>query len=488
MDLPGAAQDPAIWQKAQEESERLLEELKKAVRAEHKDVGVLRKELRVTVPAQVIRDHMEHNFAELMHDAFVPGFRKGRAPRRLVEKRYGSEVRESLTTAIVGQSYFAAVENEKLDVLGDPRFQVATDAGVQLMEFDEALQHFKLPESGDFTYTCEIELKPQFTLPELHGIPVVEPVITVTDEMVEQHLLQRRKIRGRFEPVAAAAEKGDQVVADVTLRCGEQELKREENVSLAVRPTAIDGIPLPDLEQVLSGARAGDTRTCECTLPPDHERTDLRGAKAQFTIRIHEIKRLVPESLPEFLQAWGFESEAEARQYFREQLEAERADLLARARHTQVEEYLLANTVLDLPEGLSARQTERAVLRRAVDLQQRGVPPSDIEAHIDQLRTSARAEVQRELRLSFILDKIAADREVEVTDEELNTAIARIARLYNRRFDRVRDDLQSRGLLKQLVERLRHNKTVELLLADARISAAAPAARETPGGLGAQSG
>lgn len=488
MDVPGAAQDPAIWQKAQEESARLLEELKKAVKAEHKDVGVLRKELRVTVPAQVISDHMEHNFSELMHDAFVPGFRKGRAPRQLVEKRYGSEVRESLTTAIIGQSYFASIENEKLDVLGDPRFQITTDAGVQLMEFDEALQHFKLPESGDFTYTCEIELKPQFTLPELHGIPVVEPEITVTDEMVAQHMLQRRKIRGRFEPVAEAAEKGDQVVADVTLRHGEQELKREENASLGVRPTAIDGIPLPDLEQVLVGARAGDTRTCECTLPPDHERTDLRGAKAQFTFRIHEIKRLVPEGLPEFLQAWGFESEAEARDYFREQLEAERSDLLARARHTQIEEYLLANTALELPEGLSARQTERAVLRRAIELQQRGVPLSDIEAQIDQLRTSAQAEVQRELKLSFILDKIAADREVEVTDEELNTAIARMAQLYNRRFDRVRDDLQNRGQLKQLVEQLRQNKTVELLLADAKVGAAAPDRKEADGGKGKQSG
>jgi len=128
------------------------------------------------------------------------------------------------------------------------------------------------------------------------------------------------------------------------------------------------------------------------------------------------------------------------------------------------------------------------VLRRAIELQQRGVPLSDIEAQIDQLRTSAQAEVQRELKLSFILDKIAADREVEVTDEELNTAIARMAQLYNRRFDRVRDDLQNRGLLKQLVEQLRQNKTVELLLADAKVGAAAPDRKEADGGQGKQSG
>jgi trigger factor len=230
------------------------------------------------------------------------------------------------------------------------------------------------------------------------------------------------------------------------------------------------------LDQALSGVRAGQTRTVECTIPDDFERSDLRGQSGQFLLKVHELKRLVPEPLPEFLEAWGFEDEEEAQGHFREQLESERDQLVERAKKAQVEEYLLKSTALELPQDFSARQTERAVLRRVIELQQRGVPISDIEARIDELRTSAKEQVAAELKLSFVLEKVAEKLEVEVTDEEVNTEIARIARLYNRRFDRVRDDLQSRGLLDQLVEQMRHGKCIDWLLEQARL--VEPAAEE----------
>jgi len=266
--IPGAAEDPLFREKAAQEAERLLEDLKKEVRAEIKEIGTLRKELSITVPEKVIADHLDHNYQELMHDATVPGFRKGRAPRPLIEKRYGSEVRESLTTSIVGQSFFAATENNELDVLGDPLFRVEAEGGAKLVDFDEALQTLKLPASGDFTYVCEIEVKPVFELPELKGIEVKSPDVSITDEMVTQELLRQRKIRGRFEPrMEDAAEKDDLLVADIRLTVDGKEIKTEENAQLAVRPSSLDGIPLTELDQVLVGAKVGDTRQTTCTIP-----------------------------------------------------------------------------------------------------------------------------------------------------------------------------------------------------------------------------
>jgi len=472
MAVPGAtsAMDtPEMWEKAQEESARLLEELKKQVQADVKDIGVLRKEMHVTVPAKVIADHMEHNYSELMHDAFVPGFRKGHAPRRLIEKRFGADVRESLTTAIVGQSFYAAAENNKLEVLGDPLFRIEAESGVKLVDFGEASAQLKLPEQGDFAYTCELELKPTFELPELKGIEIKAPKIEVTEAMVDEQILRKRKLRGHFEPVSAAAEKDDQVIADVILTVDGTEVKREENISLGVRPTRLDGVTLMTLDQVLTGAKSGETRQTDAEIPEDYERADLRGKKGQFAFKIHEIKRLVPEPVAEFMKAWGFETEKDLRDDFRAQIESERDQLMGRARKAQMEDHLLKSVPIDLPEGFSTRQTDRAVVRRVIELQRRGVPMSDIEARIDELRTSATQQVANELKLGFILEKVAEKLEVSVTDEEVNTEIARMAQLYNRRFDRVRDDLQSRGLLEHLVEQIRQNKTIDLLLADAKI-------------------
>lgn len=164
------------------------------------------------------------------------------------------------------------------------------------------------------------------------------------------------------------------------------------------------------------------------------------------------------------------------REAAREDLEAERDTLNERAKRAQVENYLLENTKLDLPTEFSARQTDRAVLRQVVNLRQRGMPLGDIEARIDELRTHASEEVARELKLGFVLEKVAAQLGIEVTDEEVNTAIARMAAVYNKRFDRVRDDLQSRGLLAQLVEQIRHDKCIDWLLKSAKIE---PAAQST---------
>lgn len=478
MDIPGIAggrTDPAMLDRDDEESEKLLEELKEKVTAEIADAGTLRKKLAITVPAEVITSHLEHDFNELRSDAIVPGFRKGRAPLRLIQKRFASDVRESLKTTILGQSFFAVIEKNELEVLGDPRFNIAADQGEQLMELDEALQHIKLPESGDFTYTCEVEIKPTFELPELEGIQVKTPKIKILKKDVDEQLARQRKIRGRYEPLTkGGAKPDDMIIAKVKLTVDGNTVKEDDNVELGVRATRLDGILLEDLQKTLTGAKPGDTRSTECEIPDDYTRTDLRGKSGAFAFEIHEVKRLEPVPVADLVAQFGAESEKELREIIKDNMEAERDRLVERAKKEQVLAYLLEKIQLELPDNLSARQTERAVVRKIVDLQQRGVPESDIAAHIDELRTSAKEEVARSLKLDFIMEKVAEKLGVTVTDEEVNTEIARIARSYNQRFDRVRDNLHARGLLEQLSEQIRQDKCIDLLLSSAELEEVAP--------------
>jgi trigger factor len=261
------------------------------------------------------------------------------------------------------------------------------------------------------------------------------------------------------------------IVADVTLTSDGQKVKSEENLQLGVRAARLDGIPLMTLDKVLKGAKPGDTRKVDCEIPDDYERADLRGKKGSFEFTVHEVKRLQPLANDALIAAAGAKDEAELRSFVKEDMEAERDRLIERAKREQVNEYLLRNVQFDVPQALSARQTDRAVMRRVIELQQAGVPDSEIEARIDELRTRAGAEVLRDLKLDFILAKVAEKLQVSISEEEVNTEIARIARLYNRRFDRVRDDLAKRGLLMQLAEGIRHEKCVARLLEDAKISA-----------------
>jgi trigger factor len=296
------------------------------------------------------------------------------------------------------------------------------------------------------------------------------PEIEITDQMLDDEIVRQRKIRGRFEPVTeGAAERDDMIVADVAVHAGDRLIKTEDNIQLGVRPSTVDGIQLEQLDTQLAGVKPGETRTVDCQFPDDYERADVRGQSGRIEFKVHELKRLAPLLLDDFLQRSGFDQEQEARDYFRMMMENERDQMVSRAKHEQVNEYLLEKTSLDLPEQLSARQADRAIARRVIELRQRGVPESDISARIDELRTSAREQAVRDLKLSFILDKVAEQLEVQVTDEEVNTQIALMARRYNRRFDRVRDELQQQGLLSQLAEQIRQDKCVTRILEDANI-------------------
>lgn len=476
MQMPGLSSPTSeadIAERANEQAESLFEKLKDAIRTDTRDIGVLRKELTITVPASIVSEHLDNNLSELGKDALIPGFRRGRAPRSLVQKKFGGDIRNSLKTTIVGQSFLAAVRKAEMEILGDPLFRVETKEGVKLLDLDAALEHLKLPDTGDFVYACEVEIRPRFELPPLEGIEVKNPHIEIDDANIDAEILRQRKIRGRYEPLegeGAGGDADDMIVADVTLTCEGATVKTEDNLQLGVRPARLDGIPLMTLNETLRDARPGDERRATCVIPDDYERADLRGKNAEFTFKIHEVKRLRPLSIQALSESLGISSEAELREYVRDELEAERDRLIERAKKEQVYAYLLSHTNLDVPESLSARQTDRAVMRRVIELQQAGVPDSEIEARIDELRTQASAQVARDLRLEFILGKVAEKLQVSVTEEEVNTEIARMARLYNRRFDRVRDDLARRGLLMQMAELIRQDKCVARLLADAKLT------------------
>lgn len=473
MSIPGFANDPmsdpAVLERADSIAQKLLEDLKKKLQVEVRDAGTLRKSLSITIPASVVTDHLDHNFDELRSDVVLPGFRKGRAPMKLVRKRFDSDVRSSMKSALVGQAFLAAVENEKLEVLGDPLFQIETPDGPRFADMNEALERLAIPDQGDFSFTCEVELRPEFELPELTGIEVKKPHVEIADKDVDATIDRQCKIRGKYVPSEeGASEPDDHLIADVILSVDGKEIKREDNVQLGVRPTRLDGIPLMDLADALRGAKPGVSVTAQATVPDDYERPDLRGKRAEFRLTVHEVKRLVPLARAELVQQLGFTQEQELRDDVRAELEAERDRLVRRAQKEQLLQNLLDATAMDLPEQISARQTDRAVMRKVIDLRMAGVPESDVEARVDELRTGAREEVARDLKIGFLLDKVAEKLGVRVSDEEVSAYIAHIARQYGQRFDRVRDDLHARGLLYQLADQIRQDKCLDEILKSAR--------------------
>ncbi len=479
--------DAADGESGGEGPEDIKEKLKQVIAVKNAEAGVLRRALTITVPADSLRAEFDKEFDELENDAIVPGFRKGRAPRRLIEKRFGRDVGSQVQTRLVSNAYLAAIEKEDLKVLGDPLVWVRPKGGKdedseRLLGMDKAIEHIELPQEGDFSFRCEVELRPEIKLPALEGIPVEKPMVKIDDDDVEEQINRIRARRGSLAPVdeGEKIEEDDLTICDIKVSVDGSEIKSLENQPVAVRAQVVEGAVLSELGDALEGKKAGATVTATGELPQDYEVEELRGKSATFEFKINEVKRLsLPPLDANFLASQGFDSEDEFRAFVRDNMDRQLDGEIRRGMLNQIRSYLLDNIPMELPEGLSSRQAERTALRRMIDLQRQGVPIEEINKHVDELRTGAREQAISDLKLFFIMEQIAEQFEVNVSEEEINDQIGAMARMYNRRFDRVRDDLMKNDGLTTLYLEIRDEKCLSRLLETAKITeVSAPAKQE----------
>ncbi len=469
------------------DEEEAQEKLKAAVTVEAEDIGTLRKKITVTIAEDYIQGRRQEQFAELKKDANVPGFRPGRAPLSLIEKRFGRDVGDQLSAPVVGGAYMAALEKIELKdkTIGDPRIWVKVpevcdgDPGQKksavadkLVSIDEAMDYLELPKDEAMTFACEVELRPEFELPSLTGIKLEQQPLDIGDEMVQQEIDRVRATRGQYVPVTKGKiEEDDLLVVNYKCTSEDRSIGQEDNFTLAARDQRVEGINFEGLGEKLIGKKSDATISAEATIPDDFDDADLRGKSAKLEITILDMKRLeLPELDAAFFESLGVADEDELRKIFSEQLELQRKQLGQNELRAGVRKHLLAEIKLDIPEGLSQRQTDRAVAKRLMELYRMGIPQQEIDKRIDELKATAATEAIEDLKLFFIMEKVSEELDVDVSEEELNSAIASIAARRGRRFDRVRDELSQAGGLESLYVQLRDEKIMDKLIEDGEIT------------------
>jgi trigger factor len=266
----------------------------------------------------------------------------------------------------------------------------------------------------------------------------------------------------------------------------------QHDAQIVSRGGRIGGLEVPDLDQKLADAKSGDKRTFTISAPDTHPTEALRGKSVEIEVAVKDVKRLeLAEINAVFLEDLGFENDQELRQALREQMEEKINFDIAQAMREQVNRFLLDNTQVTLPAKMSAQQADRVVNRRAIDLMVRGMPREQVEANVERLRVGAQDEAVRELKLFFILQKIANDYKVDVSEGELNGRVAMMAAQRDRRPEKLKQDMQKDGSLGELFIQMREQKAVDQILAQAQVeevemtpqqgeAAAAPAAGDAP--------
>ena len=422
------------------------------------DAGPGTKKVSVEIPRDRITAELQKQFKELRQQAAIPGFRVGHAPQKLIEKRFSHDVNEQVRSSLIRESYGQAVEKNNLQVIGEPEF-----------ENPEAI---KLPEGdGPLSYSFIVEVQPDFALPGLEHLTIKKPTIQIKDENVDQAMQNLREQQGALVPVEdRGVEARDYLTADVHVKVDGNVIGHQHDAQVVARPGRIAGLQVDDLDKQLEGMKPDETRTVTVHAPDDHPNAQIRGKDVQIEIALKDIKKLeLAEVTPEFLTDLGFDNEQELRDALREQMEEKINSDVRQAMREQVNQYLLANTQLELPAKLSDKQTDRIISRRAVDLMMRGMPREQVEANIERLRGGAKEEAARELKLFFILQKLATEQNVDVDEAELNGRIAMLAAQEDKRPEKLKQDMSKDGSLANLYVQMREQKAIDQVLEKAKI-------------------
>lgn len=413
------------------------------------DLEQSRKKITIEIDRQRIDSKFEEIFGELHKSAQVPGFRIGHAPRRLLEKRYGKDAAQDVRNGLVAEALGEIDKNQELDILGEP---------------DIKLDEIELPEKGNLTFTLEIEVKPKFEMPSYQGIPVAEPQLPDTAAHTEEVMRRILSQRGTLVPVTDAAQAGDHIIANVSLS-GEGIDHKVENAEMRVAPGAVAGIPLEELGEKLAGAKTGQTVEIKTQVPAGHEKEEWRGKDVTVAFALSEVKRMELPPLTDALAGeYGFDNAEAMRQYIGQRAEVQIAQERLRGRREQVSQYLMEHVQMELPEDVTRRQTVRVLRRQYVDLLQRGVPRDQIDQNLELLEAQAGRTAQRDLKLGFILEKIAKAESITVEEGEVNSWIAQIASQQGRRPERLRQEMDNSGTLSEVEVQIREQKTLDKLL------------------------
>ncbi len=409
----------------------------------------------VTITEAEVQRYRRESFDEVVPKAELPGFRAGKAPRKLVESKFREQVEEQVKSSLVMDSLQQVTEGDHFSAISEPDFDF------------EAVE---LPAEGDFKYEFRIEVRPDFDTPNWKGLALERPVCELTAEHIDQHLSRTLTRFMSGEAVDGACQAGDMVTLNGTFTLDGKELStfEEETVPIRQRLSFSDGV-IEDFAGLIVGKKEGDTIQTKITISESAAEDELAGKEVDLELQIHEVKRIeIEEISPQALDSLGFDDIEELRTFVRGELERQFEYHQQQALRKQVVDELTKDANWDMPESLVRRQTNRELQRMSLELQRSGFNQEQINSYMNASRMNARESTIRALREHFVLEKIAEDLQVEPTPEDYDKEVELIAVQSDSSPRRVRARLEKSGQMDAIRNQIIERQVIEQITEEAK--------------------
>ena len=371
-------------------------------------------EVKVTIPAANKKKQADEMYEELKHDAEVPGFRRGRAPRRLLERRFAKVVSSEVDGKLVSASFRKLIKDKDLRPIALPDI--------------DGLQEKEVRKDEDpLSFTLKFEVAPRVELGKYRGVKVERPIVTVAEKDIAEALDEFRGRYATFETLSdGVAAEGDQVIIDFKGTVdGEQFPGGAANAYPYILGTKRF---FSEFEAVLLGCSAGDELSCEVSLPDDSPNTELRGKKAVFAISVKEVKRRsLPELDADFAKKAGAESVEALRERLTKQLQDNSKETSERIVRGRALDAVIEKSTYEIPKTLIASVAQNYVEEEVRRLIRMRVPVDQIEQRMEEVKKQADDAAIDEIKRTVTLNEIGEAEGIEVTDEDFESEAATIA-------------------------------------------------------------
>ncbi len=415
------------------------------------------RHVTVTIAREDVERYIKEQFNEIAPKAELPGFRAGRAPRKLVERQFKNSVHEQVKGKLLMDSLTQISDEHEFSAISEPDFD---------------FQAVNIPDDGPLVFEFDIEVRPEFDMPQWKGLHLKRPIYEHTEADIDAHLSKLLARYGNFVELDGPVESGDGAVVklNMTFLDGDTIVSSRHNEQMAVRPIlSFNDAKLEGFDKLLLGKKVGDTFTAKLSVSEDSENAALRGKELTARFELLEVRQLkLPELDDGFLdRIGGFKDEAELRAEVKKELDRQLKYQQQKQVREQITGLLTVAATWELPPELLRRQSKRELDRAIMELQSSGFDNTAINAHANELRRNTLSYTARALKEHFILERIAEDEKIDAEPADFDKEIELIAEQADESPRRVRARLEKKGQIDSLRNQIVERKVIDQITSTA---------------------
>jgi len=431
------------------------------MKTELKEISPTRKQIDIEIEADAVRqvyDRISDNYAKA---ATVPGFRPGHAPRAVVRTRYKDQIRTEVLRELLPSAVQNAIGEHKLEALGEPELNLDNTEGLDQLG------------QKPITFNVSVEVLPEIKLGEYTGLEIARRTRQVKDEDIDRVIEQLRESSASLQPVEdRGAQVGDTVTANFHGKFVNEPDAEPINVEDVDVVLGGEGV-VQEITDNLTGAKPDDEKAFTVEYMSDFSAKGLAGKTIEYTVKVSAVRvKELPELDDEWAQSLGdeVESVADLRVKIRSDLEAQTKNEAEGKMRADLVRKLVEAHQFELPERLIEHQTEHRLESVVRDMVGQGIDPRNPNLDWDKARDSLKDQAGYDLRGSLLLERIADEEKIEVTQQEIEDEINAIADASKQSPDQVKAILTKQGGERSIAGRLRNRKALDFLVANANVT------------------